>query len=88
MLGGRDQGWVEDGEIELRDLEEWFADGREREYKVRDWVLDVGEVASFLGGQYFVEWGRDRGWSKGMTWAKDWEGVNVRVVAWKKSVGR
>jgi hypothetical protein len=47
MLGGRDQSWMGEGEIELRELEEWFLDGRTREYKVREWIFDVDEVARF-----------------------------------------
>lgn len=33
LVGGRDQSWTEEGEIELRDVEEWFVDGRDRGYR-------------------------------------------------------
>jgi hypothetical protein len=29
---------------------------------------------------------KDRGWANGKKKGEDWEGVNVRVVAWRKGV--
>lgn len=77
LVGSKEQSWVEDGEIELRDVEEWFADGRDRMVKVDKWLLDVSEVGPFLSGVNFEE--RMRG-----SWDDEWEGINVRVAAWKK----
>lgn len=31
-----------------------------------------------------MEWVRDRGWAYRRNRGEDWEGINVRVVAWKK----
>lgn len=91
LVGGGDQRWgfegkevgdgvvgEGEGEIELRDVEEWFCDGRDRMVKVDGWTLDVQEVGRYLGGKCFesrmVEW----------AWSGCWEGINVRVVAWRK----
>lgn len=97
MLGGKDQSWIEDREIVLRDLEEWYADGREREMLVEStYLLDVSEVGKYMSGNVFdmkirgrgkpkqVHWGVKPGW-KGTT---DWKGLNVRVVAWLKEGSR
>jgi len=77
MVGGRDQSWLSEEEIELRDVEEWFADGRDRTVKVERWLLDVTEIGKFLGGAKFEA--RMRG-----SWDDGWQGINVRCVAWKK----
>lgn len=77
LVGCKEQTWVEDEEIELRDVEEWFLDGRERRVKVDKWLLDVSEVGRFLSGLNFEQ--RMRG-----SWDEDWKGINVRVVAWRK----
>jgi hypothetical protein len=79
LVGGKDQSWLQDGEIELRQVEEWYADGRERKMKCDRWLLDVNEVGPFLSGQCFEQ--RMRG-----SWDGEWRGINVRVVAWKKVV--
>jgi hypothetical protein len=77
LVGCKEQAWVEDEEIELRDVDEWFLDGRERRVKVDKWLLDVSEVGRFLSGLNFEQ--RMRG-----SWDEDWKGINVRVVAWRK----
>jgi hypothetical protein len=79
LVGGNDQNWLGEGEIELRDVEEWFVDGRARTVSVEGWSLDIGEVSQFLGGRCFEE--RMRG-----AWDSEWMGVNVRCVAWKKGI--
>jgi len=79
LVGGKDQTWFGDSEIELRDAGEWFADGRERTVKCDIWRLDVDEIGRFLSGQCFEE--RMKG-----SWDDEWQGINVRVVAWKKGV--
>lgn len=77
LVGGKDQSWRGGEEIELRDLEEWYSDGRDRSVKVDGWSLDVAEVGRFLGGACFEK--RMRG-----SWDSEWPGLNVRVVAWTK----
>lgn len=77
MVGCKEQSWLEDEEIELRDVEEWYQDGRARTVKVDKWLLDVSEVGPFLSSLNFEE--RMNG-----SWDEDWKGVNVRVVAWRK----
>ena len=77
MVGSKEQSWIDEDEIELRDVEEWFVDGRERMLKVDKWLLDVSEVGLFLSGENFEQ--RMRGSFDG-----DWGGINVRLVAWKK----
>ncbi|KUJ14164.1 uncharacterized protein LY89DRAFT_751893 [Mollisia scopiformis] len=92
MLGGQDQSWVDDGQIVLRDLEEWFLDGRPRQMRVDDWLLDISEVGQYLSGGMFDNGIKSRSRPKQMTWgmkpgwvrADHWEGLNVRVVAWSK----
>ena len=34
LVGGTDQSWVNEGEIELRDVEDWLVDGRDRSFRV------------------------------------------------------
>lgn len=93
MLGGKDQSWVEDKEIVLRDLEEWYTDGRERQMLVEStYLLDVSEVGKYMSGGVFdrkirrrgkpkqTPWGVKEEWK----WATEWEGLNVRVAAWSK----
>ena len=77
MVGCKEHSWLEEDEIELRDAEEWYQDGRARTVKVDKWLLDVSEVSPFLGGLNFEQ--RMRG-----SWDEDWKGINVRVVAWRK----
>lgn len=77
LVGGKDQSWVGEEEIELRNIEEWFVDGRERMMKCDGWSLDVAEIGRFLSGANFEE--RMKG-----SWDDEWNGVNARVVAWKK----
>lgn len=84
LVGGRDQSLVNEGEIELKDIEDWFVDGRDRSFRMRWRVVDVGEAGRLLGGQYFLEWVRDRGFAHGEKMRDDWEGFNVRVITWKK----
>lgn len=79
LVGGKDQSWFSQEEIELRAAEEWFVDGRERQIKVDRWLLDVNEVGRFLSGACFEQ--RMRG-----SWDEEWEGISVRVVAWRKGV--
>lgn len=87
MLGSRDQSWVDEGEIVLRDLEEWFLDSRSREYWVNGWLLDISEVGKAISGESFDKRIRGKIRSEKRTrWTgvKEWEGINVRVVAWSK----
>ena len=77
MVGGKDQSWFGENDIELRDVEEWYMDGRPREIKIDRWLMNVNEVGRFLSGICFEQ--RMRG-----SWNEEWEGLNVRVVAWKK----
>ena len=77
MAGGKDQPWFSEDEIELREVGEWFVDGRERMVKCERWLLDVEDVGRFLSGRVFEE--RMRG-----SWDEEWKGINVRVVAWRK----
>ncbi|KIN04796.1 hypothetical protein OIDMADRAFT_177160 [Oidiodendron maius Zn] len=77
MVGCNEHSWLEDEEIELRDAEEWYQDGRARTVKVDKWLLDVSEVSPFLSSLNFEQ--RMRG-----SWDEDWKGINVRVVAWRK----
>jgi hypothetical protein len=77
LVGGKDQTWFGEEQIELRDVEEWFVDGRQRLVKVDRYLLDVGEVGSFLSGASFEQ--RMRG-----SWDDEWDSLNVRVVAWRK----
>jgi len=79
LVGGKDQTWFGDSEIELRETGEWYADGRDRMVKCDTWLLDVDEIGRFLSGQCFEE--RMRG-----SWDDEWPGINVRVVAWRKGV--
>jgi hypothetical protein len=77
MVGCKEHSWLGEDEIELRDAEEWYQDGRARTVKVDKWLLDVSEVGPFLSGLNFEQ--RMRG-----SWDEDWKGINVRVVAWRK----
>ena len=77
MVGCNEHSWLGDEEIELRDAEEWYQDGRARTVKVDKWLLDVSEVGPFLSSLNFEQ--RMRG-----SWDEDWKGINVRVVAWRK----
>jgi len=79
LVGGKDQTWFGDSETELRETGEWYADGRDRMVKCDTWLLDVDEIGKFLSGQCFEE--RMKG-----SWDDEWQGINVRVVAWKKGV--
>lgn len=76
MVGGRDQTWAGEGEIELRHVEEWLLDGRERTVGVEGWKIDMKHVGKVIGGRLFEER------MKGRT--GEWTGVSVRVVAWSK----
>jgi hypothetical protein len=77
LVGGKDQSWLGEEEIELRDVEEWFMDGRSRQVKIDRWLLDVNEVGMFLSGACFEQRMR-------RSWDEEWEGINVRVVTWRK----
>lgn len=68
LVGGRDQSWFGEEQIELRDVEEWFADGRQRLVKVDKFLLDVSEVGRFLSGASFEQ--RMRG-----SWDDEWRGI-------------
>jgi hypothetical protein len=77
LVGGKDQSWIDEEEIELRDIEEWYSDGRDRLIKVDKWLLDIGEIGEFLSSVCFEQ--RMKG-----SWDDEWLSVNVRVVAWAK----
>jgi len=79
LVGGKDQSWDGEQEVELRDLEEWFLDGRERRVRIEGWKLDAGQVGRYLGGACFEARMRGR-------WDEEWRGVNVRCVAWRKAI--
>lgn len=79
MVGGRENTWLGRQEIELRDVEEWFADGRTRTYKCDRWMMDIADVVRYLGGKVFEA--RLRG--PAQAHKPDFQ-INVRAVAWKK----
>lgn len=85
MLGGKDQSWSGDGEIILRDPEEWLLDGRPREVWFNQWWIDFNQLGSYMSGELFDERIRRRALYRG-SWrdVDGWKGINVRVVAWIK----
>ncbi|KAE8447652.1 hypothetical protein EG329_010623 [Mollisiaceae sp. DMI_Dod_QoI] len=55
MLGCTEKSWSGDASIELRDLEQWFVDGRNRKITTERGVsVDVSELARLLGTQISV----------------------------------
>jgi hypothetical protein len=90
LVGSREQSWLEEGEIELRDVEEWLVDGRERLIRMRNLLFDVGdELGRFMMGPWLLVGVRAMGWFDGMYSGKDWEWMpNFRVVAWRKGKKR
>jgi hypothetical protein len=88
VVGEKEKSWVRDRYVELRNVEEWLADGRERIVCCEGFWLDTVEVGRYLSGQLFDEGMRARpsswlGALPPMNYAA-WKGVNVRVVAWKR----
>jgi len=53
LVGEKEKGWEKGKYVELRDVEEWFVDGRERKVDVDGVMLDIGDVGSYLSGEHF-----------------------------------
>ncbi|KAK2628074.1 hypothetical protein QTJ16_002720 [Diplocarpon rosae] len=51
MVGSKEKSWAKSGAIELRPLDQWFADGRDRWIErgcAKEAIIDVTEVATWL----------------------------------------
>ncbi len=55
LVGEKEKGWGKGKYVELRDVEEWFVDGRERKVDVDGVTLDVADVGRYLSGEHFEE---------------------------------
>jgi len=79
MIGSKEKSWKRGGLIELRDLEQWFVDGRERNVQHGGVVMDIGDVARYLMNLDPLT----RAWPVG---GRNIVGgyINVRLVAWKR----
>jgi hypothetical protein len=64
----------------LRDIEEWFTDGRSRTYNCSGQMMDIEDVVKYLNGRRFEE--RIR--RPANISIPGFRGINVRAVAWKK----
>ena len=82
VVGDMNQ-WVGCKYAELRDVEEWFRDGRERRFECDFLCLDVKDLGRYLSGARCEK--RLKA-SYGLLSADEWKGINVRVVAWKRVV--
>jgi hypothetical protein len=80
MVGGRENSWLGRHNIVLRDVEEWFADGRSRTYNCGGQMMDIEDVVKYLNGRRFEE--RIRRPTN--ISIPRFRGINVRAVAWKK----
>lgn len=72
VLGAYHNTWLSVKYVELRDLEEFFLDGRDRSFEWGSWKGDISELAGYLEGL-------TRGIRAIPIFAK-----HVRVVAWNK----
>lgn len=81
VVGDMNQ-WVGFRYAKLRDVEEWFVDGRDTRCLDCDFLcLDVKELGGYLSGSKFEKRVKaSHGWRFG---DEEWKGINVRVVAWK-----
>jgi hypothetical protein len=80
VVGDMNQ-WVGCRYAKLRDVEEWFVDGRDTRCLECDFLcLDVKELGRYLSGRKFEQ--RVKA-SHGWRFGDEWKGINVRVVAWK-----
>jgi hypothetical protein len=80
MVGGSDNSWLGRHNIVLRDVEEWFADGRSRTYSCGGRMMDIEDVVKYLSGRRFEEMIR----RPANISVPEFRGINVRAVAWKK----
>jgi hypothetical protein len=81
MIGSKEKSWrgTQRG-VELRDVEQWFVDGRSRDvFRGNGGMIDVKDVESFyarpFGMRSHINVPRPRMWNRV---------INVRVVAWKR----
>jgi hypothetical protein len=96
MLGCAEKTWRGDPSIELRDMEEWFADGRQRTVLVAGYFMQLPHDGEGYAktGQMSERW-RDRCRRDIADLAKILErfagphrNLAVRVVAWKRNISR
>lgn len=78
MLGCAEKGWFGHPSIELRDLEQWFADGRKRTVEVSGQRMDISELAGFMNSTGY------RIAINAPPYPR--KPFNIRVVTWKRRV--
>jgi hypothetical protein len=79
MIGSKEKSWKGSQSIELRDVEQWYVDGRSRDILCGSTRVDVRDVGTFMTSlpQKRVPLWLTPGTTKERA-------INVRVVAWKK----
>lgn len=79
VLGTYQNTWLVDQYVELRDIEEFFLDGRDRGFEFEDWKGDILDLAKHLEGLKSRVRLTNVLYKKRPRFAK-----HVRVVAWKR----
>lgn len=80
LIGCEEKSWKGERPIELRDMEQWFVDGRYRLVRNGRERMDIADVPAYLMGKDFSR--RPPGPEARPGTAP--KIVNVRVVAWKR----
>jgi hypothetical protein len=92
MLGCNEKSWLGEEGIELRSLEQWFVDGRDRKVSCRDGVkIDVAAVGEYMMSDEYATAEIGPVGPAGLNYisgrARNSEKlVKVRVVAWKRGL--
>lgn len=84
MVGSRDKEWSSPPSIELRDVEQWFVDGRDRMVRRDSENIDISEVGRVMTSEQYHYIPRFRLPVHRRTPWHQLRVVNVRVVAWKR----
>jgi len=77
LVGEKEKSWKGEKWIQLRDVEEWFSDGRQREVSCEGLTLDVADLGTFMSGERWI-------WFVCFGSGVEWAGIHVRVAAWKR----
>ncbi|CAL3962309.1 hypothetical protein PZA11_000494 [Diplocarpon coronariae] len=88
MVGSKEKSWTKSGAVELRPLDQWFADGRNwwiDRACAKEEIIDVAEVATWLRTPDPSLLGALRRALPRSQPARICHPISIRIVAWKKT---